>query len=201
MVVYLQDLSQSQVTNTINLNQVYTIIHEIANKFGVPIPKVVVGHYKTAMYSNGVIYLPVNVSHELLERMTVHEMAHHIHTFYNINASNEEAETFASMFEEVYIRSKRFTYHYPSFSCQICRTTIFAYGDRITCPKCRSTYVRKYPHPGIGRAFGLAILSGIATYVLTYRLLSRTEEVVDISQIASITAFSSGLISFIAGLV
>jgi uncharacterized paraquat-inducible protein A len=201
MVVYLQDQSQSQVTNTINLNQVYTIIQEIANKFSVPIPKVVVGQYKTAMYSNGVIYLPINVSPELLKRMVVHEMAHHIHTFYNINASESEAETFASMFEEAYIRSKGFVHHYSSFSCQICRTTIFAYGDKITCPKCHSIYVRKYPHPGIGRALGLAILSGIVTYVLTNHLLSRTEEIVEIKQVSIMSAISSGVVSFIAGLV
>jgi hypothetical protein len=177
-----------------------SIAQEVASKFNTPLPKIVVGPYETGMYANGIIYLPSNLSPQQILRMAAHEMAHHIHSFYGVPCGTKEAETFASMFEEAWVKMKNLGYNYPVMPCQVCGFRLLMYGERVSCPKCGSTYKRVYNHssPGLGKAVGLGMLSGLGAYFLaTYFTKSPEAE----KKPAEIAALASGLTGFFAGLI
>jgi hypothetical protein len=164
-----------QVSPATDINAVQSIAiqtaQEIASKFGVPLPRVEVGNYPTGEYIAGTIHLPYNLSPEMVVRMVAHEMAHHIHSYFGVPCTTPEAEVFASMFEEAWIKMKRHGYNYPVMPCKVCGYKLFLYSNRVVCPKCGSVYTYRYPDPGLGKAIALAILSATGTYVLTEYLM------------------------------
>jgi len=180
------------------MSLVYSTAQEIASKFNVPLPKIVIGNYPTGEYVDGTIHLPANLPPQVAVRIVAHEMAHHIHSYFGVPCSVPEAEVFASMFEEAWVRMKERGYNYPVMPCRVCGFKLFMYGNRIVCPKCKSTYVYKHPSPGLGKAVGLAVLSGIGSYVLTSFFLKHPEAE---KKPAETAALASGLIGFFAGLV
>lgn len=180
------------------LQQAYKVAQEIASKFNIPLPRIVVGNYPTAEYVDGVIHLPANLPPDFLTRVVAHEMAHHIHSYFGVPCNVPEAETFASMFEEAWVRMKQHGYNYPTMSCHVCGFKLFMYSNRVTCPKCKATYVYKYPSPGLGKAIGLGVLSGVGAYVLTTCFMKHSEMQ---HKPAEASALASGLIGFLAGLV
>jgi hypothetical protein len=123
-------------------------------------------------------------------------MAHHIHSFFGVPCSTPEAETFASMFEEAWVKMKGRGYNYPVMPCRVCGFRLLLYGERVVCPRCKSTYVHKYPSPGIAKAIGLAALSAAGSYALASRLVKERPE-----KAAEASALASGLVGFFVGLV
>jgi len=162
----------------------------------VPIPRIVFGNYPTAEYVAGVIHLPYNLSPELALRMTAHEMAHHIHSYFGVPCTTPEAEAFASMFEEAWVKMKMHGYQYPVMSCQVCGFKLFMYSNRVTCPKCGSVYRRS--SPGLGKAVGVATLTALGTYLLT-SYFSKYPEFREKPILAG--SISAGLVGFFAGLI
>lgn len=101
------------------------IAQEIAKQFGVPPPAITFGNYSNAEYCNGVIKIPVNIDPIFLERVIAHEMAHHIHVYYRIPCRTPQCETFASMFEEAWVRSRKYTYTTSQIARACALSTIF----------------------------------------------------------------------------
>lgn len=180
------------------MSLVFNTAQEIANKFNVPLPRIVIGNYPTGEYTNGTIHIPADLPPDITLRMIAHEMAHHIHSYYGVPCNVPEAETFASMFEDAWVKMKKGGYSYPVMPCQVCGFKLFMYGNHIICPKCKSTYVYRHPSPGLGKAVGLAVLSGIGAYVLTSYFMKIPEAKV---RPAEVSALASGLTSFFAGLI
>jgi len=110
---------QSQATN---------IAQEIARQFGVPPPTIIFGNYSNAEYSNGIIRVPVNIDPNFLERVIAHEMAHHIHVYYRIPCRTPQCEIFANMFEETWVRSRRYTYTNNNWARAIALSSVFGLG-------------------------------------------------------------------------
>ena len=183
-------------------NTIIQAASEIASRFNVPMPRIVFGNFTTAEYRDGTILIPDSItSREEAIRFIAHEMAHHIHVHYGIPVSREQAETFASTFEEAWIRKG---YHYPFaiLRCQVCGSRFIAYGYRATCPTCGSKYVYKHPSPSpsLGKAIGVAVLTGLGTYVLTTFALGRPE-IKGKYKTEVVASASAGLIGFFAGLI
>jgi hypothetical protein len=135
----------------------------------------------------------------MLPRVVAHEMAHHIHVTFGVPCSVPEAETFASMFEEAWMRAKRRGYSYPVTRC-VCGFPLYPVSDTVVCPRCRSVYKRSYSYPGgdMGKAVGVGALSALATYLLTTWLEKHPE----VRATPKLTAtVASGLVGFLAGLV
>lgn len=177
------------------------VVHEIAGKLGVPPPRVSMILSGTPYYSGGTIYLPSDLPSDMVERVAAHEMAHHLHEYFKVPISEREAEDFASTFEEVWVRMSR-GFKYPVFVCPNCGFRMFAYSKHIKCPKCGTEYHYNYPSPGLDRAVGLAIVSGIAAYFIAtkgkdyIRKYLRREPTPE--QVAGLAA---GLAGFLAGLI
>jgi hypothetical protein len=153
------------------------------------------------MYDNGTIYLPIDLPPNLISRVTAHEMAHHVHVHYGVSCNVPEAETFARMFEEAWVRMKGYGYNYPVLSCPVCGFKLLLYGDSITCPSCKTVY--EHPSPGILKAIGLGLIAGFGTYLLTSFLMSRPEVArrPGVFKPDVVSGLSAGLIGFAAGLV
>jgi hypothetical protein len=177
----------------------YEVAQEIASRFDVPVPQIIVGLSPKAQYVDGHIYLPSGLSPQSIVRIMAHEMAHHIHSYYGVPCNTREAEVFASMFEEAWVKMKKYGYSYPVMPCQICGYRLLMYGERVTCPKCGSVYAKNSNNsPGLGKAIALAILSGIGTYTLT--TLFMTHPAAE-RRPAETSALASSLVGFLAGLI
>jgi len=164
----------------------------------VPVPTIVVGDFPSPEYVDGVIKLPSHMPTNVLDRVVAHEMAHHIHVYYGVPCSVPEAETFASMFEEAWVRARRRGYSYPVTSCRVCGFPLYPVSETVVCPKCRNVYRYSYPGGDLGKAVGVGALSALATYVLATWL----ERHPDVKSSPKLTAvLASGLVGFLAGLV
>jgi hypothetical protein len=127
-------------------------------------------------------------------------MAHHIHVTFGVPCSVPEAEAFASMFEEAWVRAKRRGYSYPVTPCRICGFPLYPVSDTVVCPKCKSVYRRSLSYSGgdVGKAVGVGALSALATYLLATWLEKHPE----VKASPKLTAtLASGLVGFLAGLV
>jgi hypothetical protein len=175
------------------------VAQEIASQFGVPVPRIIVGPYPTAQYTDGTIYLPNELPPQYVARVTAHEMAHHLHVHFGVPCKLPECESFAKIFEEVWRRARG--YSYPVMSCQVCGFPVLLYEDSVQCFKCKSTYRRvyKHPSPGLGKALGLGALSAVGAYALA-SWLKRRPELARVDPAAT-SAVVSGVVGFFAGLV
>jgi hypothetical protein len=118
-------------------------VRRISQRLNIPPPRVVLTKGGEPYYENGTIYLPENLSPDMIERVVAHEMAHHYHMYFGVMPSVETAEKFASMFEEVYVRARERGY----------------------------AYTRLYrPSPDIGKAIALGVLGGLTAYFLTPKI-------------------------------
>lgn len=173
---------------------------EIAEKFRVPLPKVVFrDDVEAGRYIDGRIELSPRLDPERMVRVAAHEMAHHIHSVYGVPCGSREAETFASMFEEAWYKMKKHGYSCQIMPCQICGFRLLMYGGRVECPRCGSIY--RYESPGLGKAVGLALMSGIASYALTYAVMKEPTVSKRPEDAALTSAVASGIVGFLAGLI
>jgi len=188
---------QESLYRAIDEAKAYAIAYEIASKFNVPLPKIILGDFSRPEYENGVIRLPRNLPREMLERVIAHEMAHHIHVYYGVPITVPEAEIFASVFEEAWTRMKQ---GLSTAKCPVCGFPLVLYGKTIQCPRCKGSFNYSYPSPkpGLGKALGIAVLSAVTAYVLTDYFVKHPESK-GTPQMAS--AVASGLVGFFAGLI
>ena len=155
-------MSPYQGSQAINVE---AIVDEISRMFRVPKPRIIWG--SQARYYNGTIELPRDADPKLLVRMVAHEMAHHIHAYYGVPVTVEEAEAFARAFEEAWVRSRG--YNYPFIPC-MCgyRIPVTPNDTRAVCPRCGTVYVREYRYPSPisipFKALLMAAVTGIGTY-------------------------------------
>jgi rubrerythrin len=178
--------------------EVYNVINELSSKFNVPPPRIVWGNYPTASYSDGTIYLPINIRPDMVERVTAHEFAHHLHEYFGARGNVEDKERFARMFEEVYVNMKERGYEYPVENCRVCGTPMFMY-DGAVCPTCGTTY--KYVS-GAGPVIIAAIGAGLASAVLASMIYGKfpPRGKDEIGQFAG-NFLASSFVSLLAGLV
>jgi len=180
------------------LERALRVVGELSRKLGVPAPRVVVGDYDRPFYLNGVIHLPANLPLDLVERVTAHEFAHHMHEYFNVPVNTPRAEAFAQVFEEVYVKMREMGFNYPVFTCS-CGYRLFAHQGVVQCPKCGRTYEvsYNYPSPGLEKAIGLAVLGAATAYFLTPSVAKYTKE----TPAPKTAAVTAGLVCFFAGLV
>lgn len=180
------------------------VVRDISSRLGVPPPRVALTLGGEPLYSGGTIYLPVDLPEDAVVRVVAHEMAHHLHEYFGVPVSTRQAEEFARTFEEVYARIRK-GYKYPVLVCTGCGFRMFAYSDRVRCPRCGREYSYtqfRYPNPGLERALALAFVSGVLAYVIATRapeyLAKYLKREVKPEQSAALAA---GLTGFLAGLL
>jgi len=141
--------------------------------------------------------LPRGLPPDALLRVVAHEMAHHIHSHYGVPCTVPEAEAFASLFEEAWVRAKRRGLSYPVSKCR-CGFPLYPVGEVVRCPRCRASYrAYGYPQLDVAKAVGVGAMSALAAYFLA-GWLERHPDVK--ASPRAISTLASGLVGFLAGL-
>jgi len=185
------------------------VVSEVVQVFGLPPPKVVVGNFSNAFYdtSTKTVHIPAWAPPDLATRMAIHEATHYVVDALRKQFGDYDEERFAQMFEEVFYTSRFKGYAWVA-PCNVCGFPVLFHSgsDTATCPKCYTTYRRKfYPSPGLGKAVALGLLSAVAAYTIADYAHKNPEVRARFGAVVEdpkkLSALVSGLVGFLVGLM
>jgi hypothetical protein len=176
--------------------EVLESFQRLSRKLGVPPPRVVFTDNGSPYYVEGTVYMPRSLPREMVERVVAHEMAHHLHELFGVPCRTRECETFASMFEEVWVKMRERGFNYPAIACR-CGFRMLGYPGLVRCPRCGRLYkVHGYPEGGLLKPVIVGGVTAVGTYYLT-RWLSQHPYFTERKEKAA--ALAGGVVGFLLG--
>jgi hypothetical protein len=184
--------------------EVLESFQRLSRKLGVPPPRVVFTDDGNPYYVNGTVYIPRIVPREMVERVVAHEFAHHLHEVFGVPCRTRECETFASIFEEVWVKMRERGYNYPTIACK-CGFRMLGYPGLVRCPKCGRLYrverAHGYPEGGLVRRLVIGGVTAVGTYYLSRWLTQHPYFAENTKRRDKAAALAGGIVGFLLGYV